>query len=285
MRKASFVLCNVFIFLALCATPLYALGDGSSPHIDMPSTSGISNFQEETDGNSFVITFGYEHLFKKQIDNGDQAVSGEIDGGYFLLGLGYRIANQFEPYLRIGVSDLKATWSERFQDVIELDGKTDLAVGAGIKMLAYQARLTSLSRFKVGLDGQVRYTNPSIDSVVVDGVSRNVSAEDLQIFEGRVALTAGIEISLKRLLEFDDEDIGELDYYLIPYVGAVYSDGFVTAEYDDNGVQYGYSDHSYEYNLNMLAGLDLVAPDYITLNIETELFNDKSISGGMSLKF
>jgi len=273
------------MYIALGAAPLHALGDGSSPHVDMPFSSGISNFQDETQGESFIITFGYEHMIKRQIANGDQAVSGELDGGFYLLGLGYRIANQFEPYVRVGVSDVKATWSERFQDVIELDGSTDLAAAVGLKMLAYQARLTSRSRLKIGLDGQIRYTNPSIDSLSVDGASRSVSAADLKIFEGRAALTVGVELALKNLLEFDDEEIEELDYYLIPYIGAVYSDAIVTAEYDDNGTLYGYNDQRYEYHFNMLTGLDLVAPNYVTLNVEAELFNDKSVSGGLSLKF
>jgi len=285
MRKFLLIACRVGFYIIFSAAPLYALGDGTTPHVDMPFGSGIANFESETQGNSFIVSFGYENILKRQIDNTDTAVSGELEGGWALLGLGYRIANQFEPYLRIGVSMIDAKWSENYNDKIELDGSTDLAVGLGLKMLVYQRRITSLSKLKLGLDGQVRYTNPSVDSVKVDGASRSVSASDLKIFEGRVSATVGVEISLKRLLEFDEELEGDLDYYLIPYIGAVYSDGLVTADYVDNGTRFGYSDDPYEYKLNMLAGMDLIIPEYLSLNVEGQLFNDKSLSGGLSLKF
>ena len=37
--------------------------------------------------------------------------------------------------------------------------------------------------------------------------------------------------------------------------------------------------------LKMGTGLDIVAPKYVLVNIEAELFNDRSVSGGVNVKF
>jgi hypothetical protein len=280
MKKTLIYGLLINVFILFLSNTLYALGDGSSCSTDMPASSGLANFQEEWKGNSLIFTVGTEYVDKKHFKEDDGAVGGLMSGTWYLVGLGYRIADTFEPYIRIGFSDLEMKWGQNYNDV-KIEGDMDFAIGGGMKVLAYKTRLTTLAQLKVNVDGQVRYTDPSHD-VTFGGATRSVSAADFWLFEGRAAATAGIEISLKKLSP-DEEDI--IDISLVPYVGMVYTNSLMTAEFDDGGTHYGYGKTQQKYQLNMITGLDIVAPKYVTFNAEAEWFNDRSYSGGVNIKF
>ncbi|MFH1868113.1 MAG: hypothetical protein ABH843_03990 [Candidatus Omnitrophota bacterium] len=281
----------LFLFLVfsifVSAAAAYAIADGSSNSPDMPSTAGFIKLGEER-GRSIVVTAGFDHVFERNLEDNSTADSGEIEGDWFLLGFSYRIKDLYEPYLRLGLATMNSKWSQGETGVM-MDSEPDWAIGGGFKMLAYKAKVTSLSDLKVNLDGQVRYTSPSIDNIKISGAdrTRNVTAKEFSIFEGRATATASLEISLKNLV-FDEDEEDEMltNILLSPYLGIGYMNSINTLKFDFNGTNYGYDETSQEHNFGAIAGLDILSPDFVTLNLEGQLFgNDKSASGGVNIKF
>lgn len=283
MKKILLCLSILSISIFSGTALLYALGDGSSCSTDMPAASGLADFQKET-GNSLIATVGYEKVIEKPLDDYNEAVSAKIEGDWYLLGLGYRIGDRFEPYLRVGASEMDISWTER-NSLIEIKGETDLALGAGLKILAYKAKLTNFAQLKLNLDGQIRYTEPEFDTVTIAGVSRSVSAREFKIIEGRGAATIGFEISLKKILGDDIYEEEEIDFYLTPYAGVLYSDSKVSAEFEYSGSLYDLSETEDKEKLHLITGVDISAPKYVVLNVEAQIFDGESVSGGATVKF
>lgn len=281
----------LFFIFTFCVLSIpaaaYAIADGSSNSPDMPSTPGFINLEEER-GRSIVVTAGFDHVFERNLENDGSATSGELEGDWFLLGVSYRIKNLYEPYLRFGLAKMDAKWRQDGIGV-SMDSEYDWAMGAGFKMVAYKTKVTTLSELKVNFDGQVRYMSPSIDNILINGVdrTRNVNAKEFSIFEGRATATASLEISLKNLV-FDEEEEDEMltKILLSPYLGVGYMNSLTTLKFDFNGTNYGYDDTNQEHNFGAIAGLDILSPDYVTFNLEGQIFgNDKSASGGLNIKF
>jgi hypothetical protein len=290
MKKVIVLFFCIAVFAFGASGITYALGDGSSSSPDLPLSPGLLDFQKET-GGSLVATLGIEGVIKRPLKNGDSSVAIKLDGGQGLLGIGYRMYNRVQPYFLIGVSDMDIDWTQ-YGSKIEADGDPNLVFGGGIKLLMYRTKLTSLADLKLNLDGQMRYTSTTFDTVKIAGTTRSVSAEEFKIFEGRIAATVGFQISLKKVAEFDDEDLYEEDQpqgepaYLVPYAGLVFVDSEVRAEFDDGmGTFYSIGKADDKDNLHMIAGLDLIAPQYAAFNVEAQLFNGESVSGGVTIKF
>ena len=280
MKRIILFSCIIIVFSAQIA---YALGDGSSCSTDMPAASGIVDFQAER-GASLIATAGFENIIEKPL-KGDDVISVNLEGNWYLVGLGYRIANRFEPYLRVGVSEMNVSWTEN-NNLIEVTGEKDFAIGGGLKILVHKMKLTNLLQLKLNLDGQMRYTQPNIREITIAGASsRNISAKEFRIIDARAAATIGLEISLKKILGEDIFEEGETDFYLVPYVGILYSDSLVRTEFKDSETQYSITESRDKDKFDLIAGIDIVTPKYVLLNLEAQFFDGESISGGASVKF
>jgi len=285
MGKVVISLSVASIYILMVCSSLHALGDGSSSNIDLPAASGLVNFQEEK-GNSLTITAGFENVLKKRLADNKDAGSARIEGTWALVGLGYRIfGDRFEPYIRVGVSEMDLFWNQLNNDII-VDAEPSFATAAGLKILAFRGKLTNFAKLKLNLEGQLRYTKPNIDIVTVGGATRSVTAEDFRFIEGRAAATVGFEISLKKF--FGDDDLfeeDEINYYLVPYVGVLYTNSLVKSEFNDNGTLYDLNETNEDKNFHLVGGIDLIAPKYVILNLEAQVFDGESISGGATIKF
>ena len=289
--KKLLLLAIILGCIGMSAGSAFALSDGSSPNVDMPEAPGLCNFETEWGNCSLIGTAGVRmmKLNLEEVDGQDA----QLEGSELIAGLGLRICDRFEPYVRLGISDLEIKWGEAEGEddySVEVDGDLGILAGGGLKVELYKCRMTSLSTFRWNAEGQLLYMNAPVGDQEITasdtGASSYLSAADFYTYQGRVATTIGFDFSLGNLAEeWEEGEVRMPPMHIIPYAGVVFSQSWTTAKFSLDDVSYGQDNINQKYNVNLITGLDIVAPKYVTLNVEAEWFRDESISGGLNVKF
>lgn len=271
MAKKLFVAVVIWLFASSC----FAATAGNTSDPKVPYGPGIANMQASGMG-PFKVSFDSEWIFDKELKDKDAITSAESEGEWYLFKIGYTFADRVEPYVKLGASHLKASWTERGSQ-IKVKGEKGFAAGIGGKVLVYEIPEHKL---RFSLDGQYRYTNPDIDNVMLDIPNRMVTVTEFDVKEWQITGIMSIEFPIG----YNRRDPAAV-YSFIPYLGFAYSESETNSKFDFNGLTYDLNGAGNDSNLLLVTGCDIVSPDNGSLNIEGKWIGETSASAGCTVKF
>ena len=273
------LLAGIFILSLFICANLFAATVGNPSDTKLPYGEGVANLKNTT--GSIKVSFDGESIIERELEGASDVTSAEMEGEWYLLRFGYPMfEDRFEPYVKLGLSHLEASWTENSRFVV-IKGDNEIAWGIGGRVLAYEI---PEYRIKFVIDGQYRSTEPDIDDVTVNDPTRTVSASEFKIHEWQVGGIVSMEFPLgseRRRGRYYKSDI----YSLIPYVGLAYTDCEVEGKFTYEGTSYDIGDAESDNKVILITGCDFVTPANTSLNIEGHFVGETSVSGGATVKF
>ncbi len=270
---------GIFILLLFICPNIYAAPAGNPSDTKMPQGDGIAKLKDTV--GSVKVSFDADSIIDRDLKGASDVTSAEMEGEWYLLRLGYPMfEDRFEPYVKLGLSHLEASWKENSRFVV-VKGDNEMAWGVGGRLLAYEL---PEYRIKFVIDGQYRSTEPDIDDVTVNDPSRTVSASEFKISEWQIGGIVSMEFPLgagKRRGRYYKSDI----YSLVPYVGLAYSDCDIKGKFTYEDTAYDIGNAESDDKIVLITGCDFVTPENTSLNIEGHLIGETSVSGGATVKF
>ncbi len=271
MLKKVIVIASILLYTGSCFAQV--AGNTSDPKI--PYGPGIANLKESGIG-PIKVGFDADWVFNKDLDGEGGVSSAESEGQKYLLRIGYTIADRVEPYIKLGTSHLKASWTQNGLQA-KTTAEDGFAFGVGGKALLYDI---PEHRIRFSVDAQYLYTDPGIKKAHVDGANRTISASEFKVSEWHLA---GI-VSMEFLIN-NKSDNPATPYSVIPYLGAAYADSKTDARFTSSDVNYDLGDANNKDKFVLLTGCDITAPENISINVEGRWIGETAASGGCTLKF
>lgn len=269
--KRFFIAAVIWLFASSC----FAATAGNTSDPKVPYGPGIANMQASGMG-PFKVSFDTEWVFDKDLKDKDAVTDSESEGEWHLFRIGYTFADRVEPYVKLGMSRIKTSWTERSRR-IKVKGEKGFAAGIGGKVLVYEM---PEHKIRLSLDGHYLYTNPDIDKATVDLPNRAVNATEFDVKEWQIT---GI-ISMEFPLSYNRRDPAAI-YSLIPYLGFAYADSDTNSKFEYSGLTYDLNGAGNDSKFLFITGCDIVAPENASLNIEGKWVGETSGSAGCTLKF
>ena len=273
---------GIFILLLFICPSVCAAPAGNPSDTELPHGEGIATLKNTI--GSVKISFDGESIIERELEGASDVTSAEMEGEWYLLRFGYPMfEDRFEPYVKLGLSHLEASWTENSRFVV-IKGDNEIAWGIGGRVLAYEI---PEHRIKFVIDGQYRSTEPDIDDVTVNDPSRTVSASDFKINEWQIGGIVSMEFPLgsgtyrRRNRYGSKADL----YSLVPYVGVAFTDCDIEGKFTHEGTIYDIGDAENDSKVMLITGCDFVTPTNTSLNIEGHFVGETSISGGATVKF
>ncbi|MBU4342888.1 MAG: hypothetical protein KJ902_00380 [Candidatus Omnitrophica bacterium] len=279
----------LFLFLILTIlTPrglAFAATVGNPLDLDLPPRSAVLredavNRALDDSEQMFKIkaAVDLEFLFSKDLDTASEVDGAEIKGQYLMVKLGVDIFNRFEPYVKIGLSDLEAKWRQNDQSDIEMDADMALAWGVGLKGIIYEFENLGL---RITADAQYRITEPDVGDISLDGRPITDSGPDFKIKEWQAALVLSKKLELPLKWQ---------SMYLVTYTGFTVSDSTADLEFVDTqnpGADYSVFDASNDKIYGFLFGCDIMPSltSSFIYNFELRLIDEVALSLGGAVKF
>jgi len=277
MKYKLIILCLAL----LCCSNAYAATVGNTSDTKIPYGPGIFDMHDNyyNKGNnfgSFRMGFDGEWIFDRDLDPGDGKTSGDLEGQKYLFKIGYAIAERVEPYIKVGVSNLKTYWNEQSQP-IEAKGEDGFVLGGGGKVLIFDI---PEHRIRISCDGHYLFTDSEIKKAKVGAAVSPVSADEFEVKEWQIT---GI-LSMEFPISYDKYNSAAV-YSLIPYVGFAYFDSEVKSQFTHNGREYNIGKAKNDSNFLLIGGCDFTSPQNIVFNIEGRFIGETAASSGLTVKF
>jgi len=262
----------------------FAATVGNSLDLDIPERSAILREQavgEALDTYEQAIklkgSIDVEFMRDKKLHVSNELNGAKLNGQWNMVKFGMTIINRVEPYIKIGTSDLEATWKRGYQEMV-VDADNGLAWGGGLKAVIWEFENIGL-RFT--LDSQYRTTEPDIESIILSKASIKDAGAKFKIDEWQ----AGLFLSKKFEIPLKWQSI-----YVVPYTGAVYADSNADVSFKDPanpGADYDLFDGNNKKLYGLILGIDIMpslASAFIC-NLELRLVDETTISLGGTMKF
>jgi hypothetical protein len=285
MSKRYSVFIILFIFIgSICivgvSSPVWAGTVGNTAILDAPKGPGLFSLRQNK---KIYVKAGVdaELIFDRDLGV-DAASSAEISSAEWYMGkISTVLFDRVEPYFKIGLAHMKARWKESGAEV-KLESDSNLAWGVGTKVLIYEFQAPA---FKILGDGYYRQADLDAETGYYDGSKVNIDSGKSRFFmrEWQVALIAATEIDISEGRR-GDEVLGVTS--IVPYAGMSYSDvsgrlrlSWTSGSYNNPG-KIDASD-----NLGLFAGLELLGPNSVSINLEGRFFNEAAFTGGIEVLF
>lgn len=278
MKKIITFLFILFTFSTQC----FAITVGS-PEMTIPEESLYLKNQaidEELDrheyNNNLKVSLDIEIITKNKIASINNETSNvELKGQSYMLKFSNNFYNLFEPYIKIGTSNLKIEWDQYGND-IKMETSPGFVWGIGFKAKIYEFE----NGVKLSLDAQYSDIELDVDKIYLNGTSPAYSNDNFEIDEWQVSL-----LGSKKLIF----PVRENDYYIVPYGGVTYSSMTVDAQFTNSSTSGLFStfDASADQSFDVVLGLDIMPffLSYYLLNFELRLMNETAFSLGGTVKF
>ena len=249
-------------------------GNTSDPKI--PYGNGIANLKDSGMG-PIKVAFDADWVFDRKLEDSSGVSSAELEGQKYLFRIGYTIADRVEPYVKIGTSHLKSSWTQS-GSAIKTRAEDGIGLGFGGKVLAFEIPEHKL---RFSLDGQYFYTDPGIKSARIgDNSDRSVSAAEFKVSEWQISGILSMEFIIG-----GDRDNPATPYSIIPYVGGAYSDSKTKVQFQTSGTDYNIGDAESKNKFLLITGCDITSPENISINVEGRWIGETAASGGCTVKF
>jgi len=198
------------------------------------------------------------------------------DTEYFFYGgkAGVTIADKAFVYGLVGGAEADQKYKIS-SDQVEWDTKTDLAWGVGGTAVIYEKDVQYADNkaiLRVGIDGKYRSSDLGVDKVKVNDEIYN--STDARLTEKKYNCDEW-QVALGVSYQFDT---------FSPYAGVKYSDASGSAKAMVSGQSYQY-DFNPKSNFGIFAGLDVLAFDSLSVNLEGRFIDETAFSAGTTLRF
>lgn len=275
MQKRFFTIIIILLYASSC----FAAVAGNTTDPKVPYGSGISKMKASGLG-PFKVGFDYDWIHERNLKGGDDTQNAEIDGSKYIFRIAYTFADRIEPYINVGIINLRTSWD---QGGFDIKGKSEhgFLSGIGTKIGLFEI---PEHRLRFSMDWHYLYSDAGFDddSAHVGDPHRNISLAQFKVKEWQIA---GL-VSMEFLLEYDRKNPAAIAS-LIPYVGLAYADSDIDVHFvhDNTGVKYDIGNAENKDKILLITGCNLLAPDDIALNVEGRWIGEVSASGGITLKF
>jgi len=223
--------------------------------------------------------FDVEFISKKELRAAlPDDTNARIEGQNADLKFSMNYSDAFEPYVKIGTSNLKVKWEQNGQNIV-VDAAPGIVLGGGLKAKLWEFASTGI---KLTMDGQYKDTQLDFDTAKIDGSTSEASAtsETFDIKEWQVSLLASKKFIFP---------LGTEDCYTVPYMGITYSDSDVKVEFTQSttGLLYSTYNASNKDCIGVFIGCDIIPSlsSWYLLSFELRLINETAFSLSGTMKF
>jgi len=284
MKQRLLVFISLMFSIGCIANFSYAATVGNSLDLDIPNRSAIlreeavnGTLNEYEQAIKLKGSIDLEFMRDKKLHVTNELSGAKLDGQWRMVKLGMTIVNRVEPYIKIGTSDLEASWKHMPQE-IAMDADNGFAWGGGLKAVIWEFENIGL---RITADGQYRTTEPDVGSISVNRISIKDTGAKFKIDEWQ----AGLFLSKKFEIPLKWQSI-----YVVPYTGAVYADSNADVSFKDPanpGTDYTLFDGNNKKPYGLVLGID-VMPNLnsaFTYNLELRFADETALSLGGAMKF
>ena len=257
---------------------------GNTASVDSLNGPGTFSLKKERDL-SVETAVDIDIVLSRDIAGGEAAGIKLENSQWYMVRLGYRFFDRFEPYVRLGGAHMKAKWNDQASGAaVAMDTSSGTAWGVGFKGLIFEAK-----RPVIKITGDVSYRKtdlyPYKGHLNTNVVHIDRTASKFVISEWQVSLLAATEVDLGVAT---DRSWPLNGYKLSPYAGLKWSElsGRLRLVDSSTGTTYHPDDISSEKNFGLIIGGDVIWPnDSFSLNLEGRFLDESAISTGVSLLF
>ncbi|MFC1667480.1 hypothetical protein ACFL0P_06455 [Candidatus Omnitrophota bacterium] len=221
-------------------------------------------------------SFEAEFITKKKLKTSSEATGAEIEGQNYMVKVSNNFNNIFEPYIKIGTSDLEVKWTQNGNSV-RVEASPSFIWGAGIKAKIYEFEDYGI---KLTLDTQYRNLDLDVDKIDLAGTSSGLQDEKIEIEEWETSLLASKKFIVP---------IGLKDYYMAPYTGITFSvtDVDVSFKQTSTGLDYSVYKASDDSVFGFVLGCDIMPSllSWYLFNFEIRLVNETAFTLGGTMRF
>lgn len=270
------------LFLLILAAPCLAMTIGG-PDMTIPEESlckkerAVSSTLDRWEFNMNIkSSFDAEIIAEKELTSSSEVTDAEIEGQNYMVKLSNNFYDVFEPYIKVGTSNLEVKWKQNGNSVV-VEADPGFIWGAGAKARLYEFQDLGI---KLTLDVQYRNIDLDVDKMNVGGTSSGLANPQFEIKEWETSLLASKKFIVP---------IGLTDYYISPYTGVTFSatDVDVSFRQTSTGLDYSVYNASDQDVFGFVLGCD-VMPSLLScylLNFEMRLINEIAFSIGGTIKF
>ncbi|MFH1478663.1 MAG: hypothetical protein ABIG92_02670 [Candidatus Omnitrophota bacterium] len=273
---------SVLIILAF-ASPSFAMSIGG-PDMSIPEKPLYTKdkaVNRELDKYEFNTNLRagaeMELIFGRELEGAEADISkAELKGQNYMIKFSNNFNNIFEPYIKIGTSNLKAEWTQ-YGESIEVTGDPGFIWCMGAKAILADIKDYGV---KVSFDMQHRSLDTKIDTAKRGGTTiGSMKDEEFTLKEWQFSLMA----SKKYIFPFKQED-----YYVIPYGGITYSLTDVNVRFTEpSGREVSTYNADDKNDFGFVLGFDVMPSlsSWYLFNFEMKLINEFAITMGSTIKF
>ena len=267
----------IILFLLGFAAPSFAATVGS-PDIDLPeeafSTRDYAIHRALAQHESSInirANAEIEFVIDRELDTSHETTGAEMEGQNYMVKVSTSYKEIFEPYIRIGTSNLKLKWKQNGRN-ITVDSDPGFMWGMGIKSKLWEFKDQGI---KLALDFQYRTMDLDVNSVSLSPAT----STQFRIEEFQTSLLASKRYILP---------IGLRDYYITPYTGLYLTSVEVDVRFDSSfGLEYSTYNADDANPVGLVFGLDVMPSllSWYLFNFELRLFNETAFTFGGKMKF
>ncbi len=275
----------VILFILSFAAPCFASTVGS-PEISIPEeslylkNSAVNKTLDRYEYNTDIKgALEIEVVTKKKLTSAPaDTTDAELKGQSYMFKFSNNFYNSFEPYIKVGTSNLEVKWKQHNND-IRVETDHGFTWGAGVKAKLWEFKDYGV---KLTLDLQYRNLDIDVDEATIGGSTATAAAinKKFEIKEWQTSLLASKKFIVP---------IGKNDYYLVPYTGLTFSSMDVDVYFTQSttGALYSTYNASDDKIFGMVLGCDIMPffLSYYLLNFELRLINETAITLGGTVKF
>lgn len=279
MKKAILVLSLLsFAIPALAATvggPELTVPEESLFLRDEAVNRSLDRYETEMD---IRISLEIEIINKRKLTSAVDSTNMELEGQSYMVKFSGSFYDVFEPYVKIGSSNLEVRWIQHGSD-IKVDTNPGLVWTMGAKAKLYKSPTYGVT---LTLDAQYSDIDLDVDSVKIGGSTQTADAinKEFNIKELQLSLLASKKFAAL---------MGKNDYYFVPYGGVIWNSSEIDIHFTQNTTLALYStyDASNDEAFGLVFGCDIM-PFYLShylLNVELRLISENAFTLGGTVKF
>ena len=283
-RKRSGRMKNIFIsifaviLILSLSTTVFCATSGNPNDVQTPHGNGVANMEAYDIG---VIKVGsdVEFVFKKDLKGRPGLTTdAELKDSHWYMGkVSYNIANRLDVIGLLGGCDVDIRWKQEDQE-LKFESGSDIAWGLGAKLFVYEF---PESNIRMTASGVYKYANIDVEKITFAGAdaTNTMTEKEMKVGEWQ----AGVNFSREFMLAQGNLEIPAVT--LVPYIGVRYSDSRIRAGGQIGDTKYSTGNAENEVKVGISLGLDMLAFDNFSLNVEGNFFDESMVSLGGTIKF
>ncbi len=217
-----------------------------------------------------------DFVIKRKLTSSDEVSKAELKGQNYMLKFSNNFYDSFEPYIKIGTSNLKAKWTQNGKS-ITVETEPGFTWALGVKAKVYEFKDYGV---KLTLDAQYRNADLDVDSTSITPAKD----EKFEIKDFQISLLASKKFVVP---------VGMKDYYIVPYAGLTISWLDLDVSFKDTGAEgppyplYSSYNATDENVFGLVFGCDVMPSllSWYLLNFELRLINETAFTIGVTVKF